>query len=122
MPIAAMSRGPRCSNGTPGNAGVGNPLGNDPTVATPLAARSKTAVTTVAPTTATSTAGTLFDNRGKTSRMTRVARPISRAVVFVSLRPETKAFVSSTKPSASVEKPNSLGNCPTRMVIASPFM
>ena len=29
---------------------------------------------------------------------------------------------SSTRPFASVENPNSFGSCPTRIVIASPFM
>ena len=31
-----MSRGPRCSNGTPGNAGLGNPFGSDPDGRDPL--------------------------------------------------------------------------------------
>ena len=95
IPIDAMNSGPRCSNGTPGNVGVGNPLGNDPTVATPLAARSKTPVTTVAPTTATSTAGTFFDTRGKTSRMTRVAETDQqgRRVRLVETRDESFRLV-----------------------------
>ena len=37
-------------------------------------------------------------------------------------QPDTKAFASATSPSASTEKPKSLGSWPTMMVSASPFM
>ncbi len=42
--------------------------------------------------------------------------------MFVWSRFEKNALTSSTKVSASVEKPNSLGSWPTKIVIASPFM
>ena len=70
---------------------------------TPFSARSNTPVTTVAPTTATSTAGILFETRGRINRTANVAIPIASAVVFVSSSPCTKALHSSMKPSASVE-------------------
>ena len=59
MPIAARSSGPTSLNDVHGSDGVGNPCGSVPTVATPWAARSSTADTIVAPTTAISTAGIL---------------------------------------------------------------
>ena len=70
-------------SGTDGKVGAGRPLGSAPTVFTPSAARSKTAVTTMAATTATSTAGIFVVMRGRASRSTRVARPTASAVVFV---------------------------------------
>ena len=36
--------------------------------------------------------------------------------------PLAKPTASSIRPSASTEKPNSFGSCPTRMVNARPFM
>ena len=56
---------------------AGSPSGRVPTV---LMSRSKTAVTTVAPTTATSTAGILRVRRGSTSSTARVTTPTARAV------------------------------------------
>ena len=52
------------------------------------------AVTRVAPTTATSTAGTFVVTRGRTSSTASVARPTARAVMFVWSRPVTNAFAS----------------------------
>ena len=57
MPKDAASSGPRDSSGTDGKVRLGNPWGSGPTTSTPFAARSRTPVTTVAPRTATSTAG-----------------------------------------------------------------
>ena len=62
IPSAAASSAPIVSSGTEGNAGVGSPCGSAPTVSTPSSARPKTPVTTVAPTTATRTAGIFFDD------------------------------------------------------------
>ena len=36
--------------------------------------------------------------------------------------PLANALISSISPSASMLNPNSFGSCPTRMVIARPFM
>ena len=122
MPTAAISSGARSLTGTHGTAGTGKPCGSGPTVLTPSDARSNSAVTTVAPTTATNTAGTFFDTRGSTSSTASVASPSTNAVRFVWSRPDTNAFASWTKPSASVENPKSLGSWPTMIVIARPFM
>ena len=48
--------------------------------------------------------------------------PTARVAGFVSPMPRTKAATSSTNECASVEKPNSLGSCPTMMTMPSPFM
>ena len=59
----------------------------------PSSARLNTPVTTVAPTTATSTAGIFFDmTSGGVSSTASVARPIASAVVFVCRAPATKAL------------------------------
>ena len=54
----------------------------------------------------------------------RPSTPTASAAPTVSpsRRPSTNAAVSSMRPFASVEKPNSFGSWPTRMVTASPFM
>ena len=122
MPKDAARSGPRDSSGTDGNVRLGNPWGSGPTTSTPLAARSRTPVTTVAPRTATSTAGTFLVTRGSRSRTARVARPIASAVVLVWSSPSRNALISSKNPSASVENPNSFGSWPTMMVTARPFM
>ena len=80
------------------------------------------AVATVAPTTATRTAGTLRVRRGRPSSTARVARPTARAVASRWSKFVTNCRTSSTKSSASVEKPHSLGSWPTMMVMARPFM
>ena len=79
-------------------------------------------VATVAPTTATRTAGMRRVILGSTSRTARVARPISRAVLLIWSRLVKNSRTSSTKLSASVEKPHSFGSCPTMIVMARPFM
>ena len=122
IPSAAISSGPRSLTETCGIDGVGRPCGNAPTVFTPFSPRSSSAVATVAPTTATSTAGTRVVIRGRIIRTASVATPITSAVVFVWSSPDTNAFVSSMKPSASVENPKSFGSWPTMIVIARPFM
>ncbi len=58
MPTAAMSSGPTSPMLVQGKAGVGTPWGREPTVFTPSSASPRAAETIVAPTTATSTAGT----------------------------------------------------------------
>ena len=60
MPIAATNNGPTSCTVVNGNAGVGKPFGSEPTVDTPLLLRSSTAEMTVAPATATNTAGTFL--------------------------------------------------------------
>ncbi len=122
MPAAAAASVARSLALVQGNDGVGSPDGSVPTVFTPSAARSNTADTTVAATTATRTAGTFFESRGRPSSNVRVPSPTSSAVVLVWSRLEKKARTLSTDDSASVEKPNSLGSWPMMMVIASPFM
>ena len=55
---------------------------------------------------------------------TRALTPMAAAVALASplARPTAKPFASASSPSASTEKPNSLGSCPITMVTASPFM
>ena len=122
MPTAAAASVARSLALVQGNEGVGSPDGSVPTVFTPSAARSKAAETTVAATTATSTAGIFFEMRGSPSSSASVPRPTRSVVVFVWSRFEKKAPTLSTKLSASVEKPKSLGSWPTMIVMASPFM
>ena len=88
-----------------------------------VGAGSSTAETTVAPTTATRTAGHPLGDVGSTSRTTSTATPTASSVVAsVWSRLVKNARTSSTKPSASVENPNSFGSWPTMIVIARPFM
>ncbi len=119
IPTAATSSGTTSWTLVHGSSGVGSPCGRAPTVFT---SRSNTAVTIVAPTTATSTAGTFRMTRGSRRRTASVARPTTIAVRLRSSKPSTKARSSSMKPSASVENPQSLGSWPTMIVRASPFM
>ena len=119
MPIDAISMGTTSLTLVHGRVGLGNPCGNAPTVFT---SRLKTPVTTVAPTTTKSTAGILVVNRGSTSKMTSNDRPSHIAVGLRRENPSTNARNWLTKPSASVENPQSLGNWPTMMVSANPFM
>ena len=55
---------------------------------------------------------------------TSEATPTAAAVPLNSWsdRPVKNACASAIRPSASTEKPNSLGSWPTTMVSASPFM
>ncbi len=89
---------------------------------TPSPARSNAADAIVTATTATSTAGTFGTTRGRTSSTASTASPVTSVVVLVSPTWRTNCSSSSTNPSASVEKPNSFGSCPTMIVMASPFM
>ena len=77
IPTAAMSSGTTSSMSVQGTSGVGRPSGRVPTVAM---SRSNTAVTTVAPTTATRTAGTARVILGSTSSTASVTSPTLRAV------------------------------------------
>ena len=122
MPIAASRRGPTSSTDVHGSDGFGKPWGRVPTVATPSAARSSTADTIVAPATATSTAGMRVVIRGSTSSTTSTPTPTATAPACVWSRWSTNARSSSTNPSASVEKPKSLGSWLTTIVMARPFM
>src|SRR5262245_10409973 len=79
MPTAATSRGPTSDSEVHGSVGRGNPAGSEPTVLTPYELRSSTADTTVAPTTATSTAGMRLVKRGRIRRTASTARPVARA-------------------------------------------
>ena len=88
MPAAAIEQRDHVVALVHGNVGLGRPCGSAPTVFT---SRSNTAVTTVAPTTATRTAGTCRLTRGST-RSTRQRRR-GRAAIAVRLRspkPSTK--------------------------------
>ena len=119
IPTAATSSGTTSSMSVHGTAGVGSPLGRLPTVAM---SRSSTAVTTVAPTTATRTAGIARVMRGSTSSTASVASPTPRAVASRWSKFVTNSRTSSTNVSASVENPLSFGSWPTMMTMASPFM
>ena len=104
-----------------GSDGRGRPWGSTPTVDTPLADRANTAETTVAPTTATRTAGSRVVRRGRTSSTTSTPTPTATACHTVWSSDSRNILISSKNPSASVENPKSLGSCPTTMVTASPF-
>jgi hypothetical protein len=110
MPTAPMSRGPTSDSFVHGNAGAGTPWGSEPTVLTPCAARSRTALTTVTPTTATRTAGNRRVSRGRTRRTASVQRPVTSVVRLVSSSPWKNARTSAMKLSALVENPKSLGS------------
>ncbi len=110
MPTAATKSGPTSLSDVHGISGDGNPFGREPTVTTPFDARSSTADTIVAPATATRTAGTRRVSRGSTSSTASTARPTRSARPTVWSRLLKKAPTSSKKPSASVEKPKSLGS------------
>ena len=119
IPTAATSSEPTSPMSVHGTSGVGSPSGRVPTV--PMS-RSNTAVTTVAPTTATRTAGIARVRRGSTSSTASVMSPTLSAVASRWSKFVTNSRTSSTKVSASVENPLSFGSCPTMMTIASPFM
>ncbi len=119
-PVTMVVRLPRSNMG---NVGRGRPCGSGPTVATlQVAAAPVMATTMVAPTTATSTPGILGSQRLKPTMTTMQATPMARSAGLVSpsATPWTKACVSATSPSASIEKPKSFGSCPTRTVSAMP--
>ena len=122
MPTAATIRGPTSAHFVQGTEGVGTPRGSVPTVATPCACKSKIAETTVAATIPTRTAGTTLVNRDSTNKMANTPNPTRSAAPTVPSSPSTNALISGPKPSASVENPKSLGNWPTMMMRARPFM
>ena len=93
-----------------GSCGVGSPCGSAPTVSTPFADRSSTAVTTVAPTMAIRIAGSFRVTSGSTSSTASVASPSARVVELVCAMLAKNALTSSTKVSASVENPHSFGS------------
>ena len=74
--------------------------------------------------TATSTAGTFGRKRPSTTITAMLSSPMKAAsgTASPSATPWTKACVSPTSPSASVEKPNSFGSWPMKIVRARPFM
>ncbi len=104
-----------------GSDGAGTPRGSTPTVVTSEAARSNTADAIVAPTTATNTAGTIVVRRGSTSSTANTHSPVTSVARLVRSTFRRNWRTSSTKPSASVENPNSLGSCPTMIVTARPL-
>ena len=110
MPTAPTRRAPTSCQFVNGSAGVGTPWGRTPTVATPWEARSNTADATVAPTTATSTAGMRPVMRGRTRSTASTATPVTSVAVLRPSSPSKKALISLRKPSASVENPKSLGS------------
>ena len=93
IPTAATSSGTTSSKLVHGTSGVGSPSGSVPTVAM---SRSNTAVTTVAPTTATRTAGIFRVTRGSTSSTASVASPTPRAVASRWSKFVTNSRTSST--------------------------
>ncbi len=107
-----------------GNVSGGKPDGSVPTSDTPCAPRSNRPDAAIATTTATRIAGTFGTSRLRTRITARLTTPIASAAPTVSPAetPSTNARASSIRLSASVEKPNSFGNWPIRIVIASPFM
>ncbi len=76
----------------------------------------------MAPTTATSTAGTRRETRGIASRTANTISPTASVAPLVPSSPSKNALTSARNESADVENPNSFGSCPTMIVTASPFM
>ena len=74
--------------------------------------------------TATSTAGTFGRTRPRITITAMLNSPMAAAAGTTSpaATPCTNAWVSAMRPSASVEKPNSFGSWPTKIVRARPFM
>ena len=123
MPTAAAASVARSLALVQGIEGVGSPAGSVPTVFTPSAARSKTAETTVAATTATSTAGIFFaDARQAEQQSEHAEADEERRRVGLVEAGEEGHDVVRRRSRASVEKPKSLGSWPTMIVMASPFM
>ncbi len=69
-----------------------------------------------------STAGIRDVKRGSTSISASDASPTINVSRLRSSSPFTKAWTSSMKSSASVEKPKSFGSCPTTIVTPRPIM
>jgi hypothetical protein len=107
IPMAAISSGTTSPMSIHGTSGVGRPSGRVPTV--PMS-KPKMAVAAVAPTTATRTAGIFLVIRGRPSSTASVTTPTARAVASRWSKLVTNSRTSSTKLSASVEKPLSFGS------------
>jgi hypothetical protein len=97
-------------------------LGSTPMTFTPSWSRSNRATAAMPTTTATPTAGTAFQNRFRSRMTTMPVSPTARAARFTrpSATPWTKSLISVSSPRLSIEKPQSLGSWPTRMVTAMP--
>ena len=120
MPAAeAMSIG-SAEGSTRGTLGAGKPCGSEPMTSTPLAARSNKTTARIDTTTAASTPGILECIRFRPTMRARSISPMANANTFVWPRFCQNAAISGNNPSASTENPNSLGNCPTTIVTASP--
>jgi hypothetical protein len=89
---------------------------------TPSWSRSNRATAAMPTTTATPTAGTAGQNRFRTRMTTMPVSPTARAARFTrpSATPWTKSLISVSSPRLSIEKPQSFGSWPTRMVTAMP--
>jgi hypothetical protein len=124
IPTAPATSRARSDRGRLGTVRGGNPWGRGPTRETPWSARLKALAARIETTTATSTAGSLGTSRWRPAMRTRPSRPIASAAATVSPldSPLAKPVASGISPSASTEKPNSLGSWPIRIVRASPFM
>ena len=122
MPTAPASSRGRSAASTAGMEGSGKPCGRTPMTETPRAARSRTTERTMATTTATRMPGARGMSRLSPRMMARLSSPMPSAQGFVrpSATPCRKATDSAMSPSASVEKPKSLGSWPIRMTTASP--
>ena len=105
---------------TDGIVGLGKPWGRTPITSTPRAARSNATEAAIDTTTATRIPGVRGEKRFRPRIVTRLTSPIPSAQAFVWSRFWTKAIISPTRPLASVEKPNSLGSWPMKIVTARP--
>ena len=112
MPIAPATSSARSDIATLGSVNGGKPLGSGPTRETPWSARLKALAARIETTTATRTAGILGTSRWSTKMRTRPSRPTASAAATVSpsASPLKKPTASGMNPSASTEKPNSLGS------------
>jgi hypothetical protein len=113
IPTAPAARAGSWSAEKLGIANDGRPLGSGPTTEMSYRrARSNRPTATVAPTTATSTPGIFGHHRLNPRITSRQATPMSSAVPFVSpsATARAKARAWGITPSASTEKPNSLGS------------
>ena len=110
IPAAATASGRGRASSTSGSVGDGNPDGIGPTTATPCRVRSNGARTAAAPTAATRIPGTFGTRAQHEDDGERRDADRQRGVtVLPSRTPSTNARLSSTSPSALVEKPKSRG-------------
>jgi hypothetical protein len=122
MPRAPLNSAPRSARSTAGRANPGRPLGSTPRTCTPASSRLNTATAAIPARTATMTPGTARQNRRRSRTTTMPVTPTARAARFTcpSATPRAKSLISVSSPRPSIEKPHSLGSCPTRMVTAIP--